>query len=344
MTKSCSIQPKEVTDTYGKAGQIYADKVIGIRFDDVIETIASNDPEKVISNYKEDFISEMREASYDPRGYSDQEQFYDKIYDGLAKKFPEVDPDNMFNDLFDPALKSRFEDYFDNNKKAIAKAIVESRQKAWDKQENEERETAIAGLKQLLPELKGITLDTPLNEVAQRAGIGVGKTLLQSSGDFLLKQAQASSPDPETQKRYFVDTLAEWGSADNGYIKDEQAWTIFDDYAANLEGLVDGSIDNYINDFNSGSKQAFSDFFNKRTGTTSGVPKQGRTPFLMAKKAMEYAPLPQSVKPQPRKEAPLTERSKQILEEYRKRKNLDLIFDQAENDEQESALLMATLK
>ncbi len=361
MSKSCPIQPKEVTETYAKAGQIYADKVLAIRFDDVMERITEDDAfESRISDYKESFISEMAEASYDPRGYDEQGKFYDKLLDGLSKKFPDVAPDeDAFDDFWVPALKNRFGQYFDDNKKAIAKAIVESRQKGWREENDdswdgdddtwEEINEAYKELSVLLPELNKITTDTPPKEVAQRAGIGIGKILLQASGDFILKQAMAASPDIETQKRYFVETLDDWGMADNGYIEDTDAWSAFDSYIEYFETIVDGKkeggIDDYIDDLSDGSKQAFSDFFNKKTGATSGVPKKGRTPFLLAKKEFQYtAPPPPPTPPQTKPKIELTPKSKQILEEYLKSKNLDVIWDNAENQEQEDAILMETIR
>ncbi len=364
MSNTCPIQPKEVAETYTKAGQIYADKVLAIRFDDVMERITEDDAlEARISDYKESFISEMEEASYDPRGYDEQGEFYDKLFDGLSKKFPDVAPDgDAFDDFWLPALKSRFGQYFDKNKKAIAQKIVERRK--WEYQNpgdytREEYESAIAELQSQMPELAKISANTSPTEIAQRAGIGIGKILLKDSGDFILQQAKASSPDVETQKRYFVDTLDDWGAVNNDYIDDTRAWERFDGYMDFFEVIADASgassVDDYLNDFDRGARQAFSDYFNRKTGTTSGVPKKGRKPFLLAKKAIETV-FPSSWTPpsdttnlemEPiakKPPAPLTEGSKKILEEYLKTKNLDIIFNNAENQEQEDAILMETIR
>ena len=121
MNKSCPVQPKEVTETYTKAAQIYADKLIATRFDDVIKKIVDYNEEGLkISKYKDEFVTWMAEAGYDPTAHPEQEQFWDKIMGGLDKKFPGIESEDVFDDLFVPPLEKRIGNYFDENKRAIA--------------------------------------------------------------------------------------------------------------------------------------------------------------------------------------------------------------------------------
>ena len=377
MSNSCPIQPKEVTETYAKAGQIYADKVVAIRFDDVMEKITEDDALEKIADIKGEFVTWMREAGFDSVGYPEQDAFYDKIIDGLNKKFPNVEFEDVMDDDFTLSMESRIANYFDNNKKVIASKVTEIRKSKWDNDnwdgtwDKNLVEIETQKLNKLMPELRNITIDTPLKEVAQRAGIGIGKVLLQASGDLILEQAKASSTDTNIQKRYFVDTMDDWVSGDNGYIDDEKACGVFDDYHASMEKIVEekarGNIDDYFDDLSDGSRQSFSDFFNKKLGSISGVPRKGRTPFLMAKKSFEYTAYspPQkntenmnadqfsdsewviakevAAKKQ-QKKVTLTEKSLQVLDEYLQTKDLNAIWNNAENYEQERAIVEETMR
>lgn len=294
MNTSCSVQPKEAKEIYIKAGEIFANKVISLLADRSIDNIATYSTET--NDYRSDFLYEMSSKSnlaakkdesftIKQEGFKQVREFYIEIDTKLEEKFSQLGriDKNIARTYFLERRNERFSEYFNDNKQDIAKKITTKRLM-------KKVGLDLLRIESISDEFEGITFDTPASKIGALTGKAIAWELLRSSGDFLLKQAKSSSSDIETQKRYFVDTMGDWTKGDNAYLDDRKAWGIYDTIydATNKinEETEKWSEQEITENLDSAAREVFSDYFNKKMGTTSKSPKKGRSLMLMSKKTL----------------------------------------------------------